>query len=514
MKKFGFLSRLMLTAALMTLIWLFADCREVYAGLEKIECVVYEIEICSICGHNYNDIELCSHQKGITYNSKECKPYEEKYCNICGQNMIYCEHVEGVEYGGTECKPWERCNICGNNYYDPNGACSHWEGEIYGGTECSTYIIEVCNICGKNYHGGDCPHHEGAWYDEGYCELEDMTVCNICGNNYYDPNGACSHWEGEIYGGIECSTTTICNICGNNYYDPNGACSHWEGNRYGGTVCEASSITLCNICGNNYYDPNGACPHWEGNEYGGETCNTSVKRICNVCNDLYLNCLHIAGHEYENVVYYYYIEDRKDQAEIDALDLETIRDDISNPYNYKNKISKVVKVPMNTNDEFKAAWNGIGTGEQQYYCIYALIMNMHGNATEISNGPGKGYSMRLNMEDIRALERKPVQRLLLLQCNVGSIDHIGNNAASAFAEKVTGKVLAGDGEVHIHTIYESEVGEKKPNVFFSSEEGIYMQYEARKKGWSFYQYDRDRERVICTQTDKNWLRIYQLIDMF
>ena len=81
----------MLAAALMTLIWLFADCREVYAGLEKIECVVYEIEICSICGHNYNDIELCSHQKGITYNSKECKPYEEKYCNICGQNMIYCE---------------------------------------------------------------------------------------------------------------------------------------------------------------------------------------------------------------------------------------------------------------------------------------------------------------------------------------------------------------------------------------------------------------------------------------
>ncbi len=368
----------MLTIALMTMIWLFADCNEVYAGLEKIECVVHEIEICSICGHNYNDAELCPHQKGITYNSEECKPYEEKYCNICGENMIYCEHVEGVEYGGTECKPWERCNICGNNYYDPSGACSHWEG----------------------------------------------------------------------------------------------------------------------------------------NEYGGETCNTSVKRICNVCNDLYLNCLHIAGHEYENVVYYYYIEDRKDQAEIDALDLETIRDDISNPYNYKNKISKVVKVPMNTNDEFKAAWNGIGTGEQQYYCIYALIMNMHGNATEISNGPGKGYSMRLNMEDIRALERKPVQRLLLLQCNVGSIDHIGNNAASAFAEKVTGKVLAGDGEVHIHTIYESEVGEKKPNGFFSSEEGIYMQYEARKKGWSFYQYDRDRERVICTQTDKNWLRIYQLIDMF
>ena len=345
MKKFGFLSRLMLAAALMTLIWLFADCREVYAGLEKIECVVHEIEICSICGHNYNDAELCSHQKGITYNSKECKPYEEKYCNICGQNMIYCEHVEGVEYGGTECKPWERCNICGNNYYDPNGAC----------------------------------------------------------------------------------------------------------------------------------------PHWEGNEYGGETCNTSVKRICNVCNDLYLNCLHIAGHEYENVVYYYYIEDRKDQAEIDKLDLETIRDDISNPYNYKNKISKVVKVPTNTNDEFKAAWNGIGTGEQQYYCIYAVIMNMHGNATEISNGPGKGYSMRLNMEDIRALERKPVQRLLLLQCNVGSIDHIGNNVSSVFAEKVTGKVMAGDGEVHILTIEKSE----GPDGFFQIIKMDICDMRLTKKGGFF-----------------------------
>ena len=205
------------------------------------------------------------------------------------------------------------------------------------------------------------------------------------------------------------------------------------------------------------------------------------------------------------MVYYYYIEDRKDQAKIDALDLETIRDDIGNPYNYKNKISKVVKVPMNTNDEFKAAWNGIGKGEQQYYCIYALIMNMHGNAGEISNGPGKGYSMRLNMEDIRALERKPVQRL-----NVGSTDHIGNNVASVFAEKVTGRVMAGDGEVHI--LKKEESG--GPDGFFSNNQIEYFQYEAYKKGWFFYKYDWDRKRVICTQAEGNRRRIYQLLDMF
>ena len=55
--------------------------------------------------------------------------------------MRYCEHEEGVEYGGVECNPWEKCNICGNNYFDPYGACSHWKGEYYGGEECSTLSL-------------------------------------------------------------------------------------------------------------------------------------------------------------------------------------------------------------------------------------------------------------------------------------------------------------------------------------------------------------------------------------
>ena len=118
--------------------------------------------------------------------------------------------------------------------------------------------------------------------------------------------------------------------------------------------------------------------------------------------------------------------------------------------------------------------------------------------------------MRLNMEDIRALERKPVQRLLLLQCNVGSIDHIGNNVASVFAEKVTGKVMAGDGEVHI--LKKEESG--GPDGFFSNNQKEYLRYEAHEKGWFFYKYDWDRERVICTQAEENRRRIYQMLDMF
>ena len=40
-------------------------------------------------------------------------------------------------YGDVECSTTTICNICGNNYYDPNGACSHWERNSYGGTVCA-----------------------------------------------------------------------------------------------------------------------------------------------------------------------------------------------------------------------------------------------------------------------------------------------------------------------------------------------------------------------------------------
>ena len=180
----------MLLVGLIFVTCLFKSRERICAGELQVECVLHKIEICNICQHDFNS-SLCSHSKGVLYGGNECTPYEERYCNICGENIVYCEHEEGVEYGGTECNPWERCNICGNNYYDAGGACSHWKGEYYGGEECSPYEIYVCNICGENYWGGSCSHSEGAWYDEGYCELDKLTICNICGNNYFDNFVSC-----------------------------------------------------------------------------------------------------------------------------------------------------------------------------------------------------------------------------------------------------------------------------------------------------------------------------------
>lgn len=507
----------MLLVGLIFVTCLFKSRERICAGELQVECVLHKIEICNICQHDFNS-SLCSHSKGVLYGGNECTPYEERYCNICGENIVYCEHEEGVEYGGTECNPWERCNICGNNYYDAGGACSHWKGEYYGGEECSPYEIYVCNICGENYWGGSCSHSEGAWYDEGYCELDKLTICNICGNNYFDPDGACSHWEGEMYGQVECTTTTICNICGNNYYDIDGACLHWKGNYYGGTVCEYNYLKICNLCGNNYNDPS-ACGHWEGQSYGDKECSPTDKMMCNICNDWYMNCCHIVGREYKNIAYYFYIESRYDQMNSDVSDLEKIGNDENNPYNDSSKIYAVVKYETNSNEQFINAWNSLGIYDEKDCCIYTVIMNMHGNEYEISNGVGKGYSFKLDTSDIESLKKKPVQRLVLLQCSVGKISSAGENIASSFARVVSGRVLAGDAEVNNNKIEGEYMGQfPDEDNFTSINMNTYVRYYVQEgsNGWFIYKYDWNERKIkyeYMAEAVKKF-RIYQLLAFF
>ena len=497
----------MLLVGLIFVTCLFKSRERVCAGELQVECVLHKIEICNICQHDFNS-SLCSHTKGLSYGGKECKPNEEKYCNICSENIIYCEHKEGVVYDTVECDPWEKCNICGNNYFDPYGACSHWKGEYYGGEECSTYEIYVCNICGENYWGGNCPHHEGAWYDEGYCELDKLTICNICGNNYYDPNGACSHWKGEMYGQVECTTTTICNICGNNYFDPNGACSHWKGNRYGGTVCEYKTVKTCNLCGQS------ECEHEVGKIYGGEECTTTDKMMCSVCNDWYRDCCHIVGREYKNIVYYFYMDSRREYVRNDVIDLENIRDNENNPYNSRNKIYAVVKIKTDTQDEFDKAWNSLGMYDEKDCNIYSLIMNMHGTPTEIFSDVGSS-PMRMSIQDVEKLKTKPVQRLVLLQCSVGKIEKAGENIASAFARSVTGKVLAGDGVVNQNEVKLNKKENNTGDDFCKEGQNIFVRYYVDDEGWYIYKHDWNERNVKYTYVAPSgkMYRLYQLINM-
>ena len=110
MKKIKLLFQMMIVCFVF-LMCMFKNTSKAYAGLEQVECVVSEIEICNICGHRY-DGGQCTHVKGVTYNYNVCSPEEIKYCNICGEDIRYCEHVEGWEYGGEICDTYEWCNIC------------------------------------------------------------------------------------------------------------------------------------------------------------------------------------------------------------------------------------------------------------------------------------------------------------------------------------------------------------------------------------------------------------------
>lgn len=411
----------MLLVGLIFVTCLFKSRERICAGELQVECVLHKIEICNICQHDFNS-SLCSHSKGVLYGGNECTPYEERYCNICGENIVYCEHEEGVEYGGTECNPWERCNICGNNYYDAGGACSHWKG-----------------------------------------------------------------------------------------------------NSYGGTVCESNTITICNLCGNNYNDPS-ACGHWTGQIYGDTVCETSNRTVCSVCNDWYSECAHIIGHEYKNIAYYFYIEDRKEQITEDINDLGAIRNNENNEYHQDNKIYAVVEIETNNVNDFISAWDSIGiykeendgVYEEEDCCIYAVIMNMHGTETEISNGVGKGYSLRMTLDDINDLERKPVQRLILLQCSAGNIDYVGENVASSFARKVSGKVLAGDKEVHNYKVKPDD-SNVKVKIYYVENQKFYTTYYADGRGWYQYIYDWNEEVIryeyMAPPQIDNMYRIYQLIKM-
>ena len=183
--------------------------------------------------------------------------------------------------------------------------------------------------------------------------------------------------------------------------------------------------------------------------------------------------------------------------------------------NYKNKIYEVVKFETNNEEKFREAWENVGKFNESACCVYAVMMNMHGTPTEISNGPGKGYSLRMNIDDINSLERKSVQRLILLQCSVGNVDYAGENIASVFAKKISGQVLAGDAEVH-NVKEEEKVNIKgEPDSFTSL--GRYEKYYCDGRGWYTYKYDWDKKDIeyeqIALGGDKHEFRIYQLIDL-
>ena len=158
----------------------------------------------------------------------------------------------------------------------------------------------------------------------------------------------------------------------------------------------------------------------------------------------------------------------------------------------------MVKYETNSNEQFINAWNSLGIYDEKDCCIYTVIMNMHGNEYEISNGVGKGYSFKLDTSDIESLKKKPVQRLVLLQCSVGKISSAGENIASSFARVVSGRVLAGDAEVNNNKIEGEYMGQfPDEDNFTSINMNTYVRYYVKEgsNGWFIYKYDWNERKI-------------------
>lgn len=308
---------------------------------------------------------------------------------------------------------------------------------------------------------------------------------------------------------VECvlHKVEICNIC---WHDFNSElCPHTKGVIYGGNECKTYDEKYCGLCGAKI----GECEHEVGKIYGGEECTTTDKMMCSVCNDWYRDCCHIVGREYKNIVYYFYMDSRREYVRNDVIDLENIRDNENNPYNSRNKIYAVVKIKTDTQDEFDKAWNSLGMYDEKDCNIYSLIMNMHGTPTEIFSDVGSS-PMRMSIQDVEKLKTKPVQRLVLLQCSVGKIEKAGENIASAFARAVTGKVLAGDGVVNQNEVRTKEY-ENSGDTFYKDNQNIFVRYYVDDEGWYIYKHDWNERVVKYTYAAPNgkMYRLYQLINM-
>lgn len=454
------------------LAYLGMSCSEVKAD-EWAVCTPYKVEVCSICGHKYNN-DGCPHTEGQVYGAEECNPKEGLICNICGNDYNdsdSCSHYDGVEYGGIDCEPWRECNICGEDF-DDGSVCSHHKGESYGGQLCETYTVLICNICGNDYEkGSECFHARGTRYNKVYCEPDPTDMCNICDRPYL--NGGCPHVIGRYYGGTECVPIMICNICGNECGSED--CPHTEGEHYG-TVCEVYSARVCNICGHDY-DDGDVCSHQIGQFYGETECEIEDVDYCNICKKRYFNggCPHSKGAKYRFVAYYIYLPEWEERA-------LNFRQTFMDTYGLDE--SGVVLLPVSNEDEFREAWNSIGNVDGELVYPVSVVIETHGTNEVLKNNKDKAI---LTEEGMEQLEDKYTDMLVLLACNAGHLDNKEHNPAAYIAKKLNGApVLASDGTVYLSDKLE----------YMSDSDGTFLDMCGNNKrdneGWLFYFYSGGR----------------------
>ena len=134
--------------------------------------------------------------------------------------------------------------------------------------------------------------------------------------------------------------------------------------------------------------------------------------------------------------YIFYLPEWKNEAVND-------RRQLAKQYGYDE--SKVHLVPIKDNDDFTSGWNAMGTENGHSVDIDTVLINTHGNPT----GLGDNRHFGMSSWDMRQLDSKDAENVILLGCNSGHTDYSDHNVAAELARKVDGApVLASDGTVY------------------------------------------------------------------
>ncbi|HHV41888.1 MAG TPA: RHS repeat-associated core domain-containing protein, partial [Clostridiaceae bacterium] len=162
------------------------------------------------------------------------------------------------------------------------------------------------------------------------------------------------------------------------------------------------------------------------------------------------------------------------------------------------------------NKEFENAWNSIGTAYDGKNVRAAVVFN-HGSPGGIES---------IDNPQIQKLDSKNIDNLLLLNCNAGHLDHVGNNPASYFADKINGgKVMASDGTLlsGMNQKYNSGKGEQ----YWSSlnDENFELHIPDSKKWWFFHRNNKgfviyqNNGQLTTSNTGNKKMSIRQMLDI-
>ena len=304
------------------------------------------------------------------------------------------------------------------------------------------------------------------------------------GDSYYAYNG-----HGDTTNLTKQSSGVALAITANYEYDAFGNCLATGGEadsnpfRYNGQYTDSETGLV--YLRNRYYDPSigrftQEDSYWNINNmiYGDNYSNIPSYSAIMQSANLYVYCMSnpVNGSDPFGLDVYYFVNSQfADEAYYDY-------DDLSGFYGQPVHI-----LVVDTADDFVREWNMMGNWNGEDVSVELVVVNMHGDPSGIS--PSGDSNDMVNIDD---LVSKYVDDILLLNCNIGNLDHRYTNFANQLLQKNhVNSVIAADGTVCSNSYPEDGFME------------YYTIGDSNFKGYLAPGYDREDEGFIKFTINEN-----------